>query len=114
MCGRFYDVHELADFANTFQALRQSHLSYKIRYNIAPTQTALVVRDTGDSRELALMRWGLIPHWAKDEKIGGRMIDARAETVREKPAFKAAYTARRLIVPASGFYEWKRDGTHKQ
>src|SRR3954453_8916614 len=75
---------------------------------------------TGDSREMEMMRWGLIPHWAKDAKIGGRMINARAETVREKPAFKHAYAARRLIVPASGFYEWERErerereSTHKQ
>jgi putative SOS response-associated peptidase YedK len=61
-----------------------------------------------------MMRWGLIPSWVKDTKIGNRMINARAETVREKSAFKRAYRALRLIVPASGFYEWKRDGKHKQ
>src|SRR5689334_6033300 len=114
MCGRYYDVHELSDFANAFKAARSAQVDYKIRYNIAPTQSALVVRDTGDSRELQLMRWELIPHWAKDEKIGARMINARAETVREKPAFKRAYSSRRLIVPASGFYEWKTEGSHKQ
>src|SRR3954451_9791463 len=114
MCGRFYDVHELSDFAHTFKASPEPHISYNVRYNIAPTQSALVVRDSGDSRELSTMRWGLIPHWAKDTKIGGRMINARAETVREKPAFRHAYAARRLIVPASGFYEWQREGTHKQ
>src|SRR3954469_409072 len=73
-----------------------------------------LIRETGDSREMEMMRWGLIPHWAKNAKIGGRMINARAETVREKPAFKHAYAARRLIVPASGFYEWQREGTHKR
>src|SRR5690348_13825153 len=107
MCGRFYDVHEPNDFANTFKTAHSAKLDYKVRYNIAPTQSALVVRDTGDDRELQLMRWGLIPHWAKDTKIGGRLINARAETVSEKPMFRSAYHARRLIVPASGFYEWK-------
>src|SRR5690348_8340821 len=101
MCGRFYDVHELNDFASTFKAARSAQLSYTVRYNIAPTQSALMVRDTGDGREFGLMRWGLIPRWAKDEKIGGRLINARAETLREKPTFKSAYATRRLIVPAS-------------
>jgi putative SOS response-associated peptidase YedK len=60
------------------------------------------------------MRSGFIPHWAKDENIGYKMINARAETVREKPSYRDAYASRRLIVPVSGFYEWKRDGAHKQ
>ena len=73
-----------------------------------------MIRVKDDARELTLMRWGLIPHWAKDEKIGYSMINARAETVREKPSYRDAYASRRLIVPVSGFYEWKRDGAHKQ
>src|SRR4051794_3535440 len=114
MCGRFYDTYDLAELKRSFEISGQSSPDYHIRYNIAPTQSALVIRETGDSRDMEMMRWGLIPHWAKDAKIGGRMINARAETVRVKPAFKHAYAARRLIVPASGFYEWKREGTHKQ
>jgi putative SOS response-associated peptidase YedK len=73
-----------------------------------------VIRSDGDERELLLMRWGLIPRWAKDEKIGYKMINARAETVPEKPSFRDAYASRRLIIPVSGFYEWKRSGSHKQ
>src|SRR4051794_25873861 len=91
MCGRFYDVHDLDAMFGTFGASGHTRPNYQRRYNITPTQQALVVRDIG---ELSMMRWGLIPHWAKDEKIGNRLINARAETVREKPVFKAAYADR--------------------
>jgi putative SOS response-associated peptidase YedK len=84
------------------------------RYNIAPTQYIAAVRNAEDGeRELALLRWGLIPFWAKDPSIGNRMINARAETVAEKPAFRAAYKRRRCVVLADGFYEWRRDGNVK-
>jgi putative SOS response-associated peptidase YedK len=85
------------------------------RYNIAPSQSALVVRlDQEGRREGALLRWGLIPFWAKDEKIAYKTINARAETVASAPAFRAAYRRRRCIVPATGFYEWKRLQRGKQ
>ena len=88
------------------------------RFNIAPTQPVPIVRELkvvrrGDgsaARELATVRWGLIPAWAKDPSVGNRTINARAEGVAEKPAFRAAFRSRRCIVPASGFYEWKREG----
>jgi putative SOS response-associated peptidase YedK len=114
MCGRFYDIHDLDDITSRFRVSRAPADPLPLRYNLAPTQTAPVILFDGDERELILMRWGLIPHWAKDEKIGYRMINARAETVREKPSYRDAYASRRLIVPVSGFYEWKRDGAHKQ
>lgn len=82
------------------------------RYNIAPTQTAPVVVRNSPNR-VEMMRWGLIPSWAKDASIGNRMINARAETVAEKPAFRASLRSRRCLVPASGFYEWKRDEAGK-
>jgi putative SOS response-associated peptidase YedK len=80
------------------------------RYNIAPTQVVPVVRigAQGEHREVALMKWGLIPSWAKDAKIGNRMINARAETAVEKPAFRGAFKKRRCLVPADGFYEWMK------
>eukprot|EP00913_Durusdinium_trenchii_P019515 g18345.t1 len=78
------------------------------RYNIAPTQTAAIVRPADEGREVAFARWGLIPSWAKDIKIGYRMINARGETVAEKPSFRAAFKRRRCLVPASGYYEWKK------
>lgn len=84
------------------------------RYNIAPTQPAPIVRCENAGRTLRLLRWGLIPHWAKDVKIGHRMINARAESVASKPAFREAFRLRRCLVPASGFFEWKRENGGKR
>jgi putative SOS response-associated peptidase YedK len=79
------------------------------RYNIAPTQAVPVVRLSEDGeRELELLRWGLIPSWARDPTIGSRMINARAETVHQKPAFRGAFRSKRCLVPADGFYEWQK------
>jgi len=84
------------------------------RFNIAPTQYVAAVRDGSDKqRELVMLRWGLVPFWAKDPAIGNRMINARAETVAEKPAYRAAYRHRRCLVLADGFYEWHRAGDTK-
>ena len=84
------------------------------RYNIAPTQYIAAIRDDEDKqRELVMLRWGLVPFWAKDASIGNRMINARAETVAEKPAYRAAYRHRRCVVLADGFYEWRREGDAK-
>lgn len=84
------------------------------RYNVAPGQSIAAVRAEADGRRLSLLRWGLLPSWAKDPGIGYRMINARAETVASKPAFRSAYRARRCLIPADGFYEWVRKGTIKQ
>jgi putative SOS response-associated peptidase YedK len=85
------------------------------RYNIAPTQPVLAVRQTAQGgRELPLLRWGLIPSWAKDPAIGNRMTNARAETVADKPAFRTPFRRRRCLVPADGFYEWQTIGRLKQ
>lgn len=88
--------------------------SAESRYNVAPTQQVLVVRQEGDHNRFDLMKWGLIPFWAKDPKIGSQMINARSETVHEKPAFRQAIKFRRCIIPAGGFYEWLRSGDKKQ
>ncbi len=83
--------------------------------DIRPTQRVLVVRTTADGeREGALLRWGLIPRWARDPSIGNRMINARAETLAEKPSFREALRRRRCLIPADGFYEWKKIGRQKQ
>ncbi len=91
---------------------------FTARFNIAPTQPVAVVRLDPQSdeprRELVWLRWGLIPSWAKDPAIGNRMINARAETAAEKPAFRAAFRRRRCLVAADGFYEWQRTGGKKQ
>ena len=86
------------------------------RYNIAPTQTAPVIRLSleEEARVLTMMRWGLVPFWAKDPGIGNRMINARSETASGKPAFRAAFKRRRCVVPADGFYEWRKTPDGKQ
>jgi putative SOS response-associated peptidase YedK len=88
--------------------------SLEASYNIAPTQLAPVIRQGDDGLQLVHARWGLVPFWAKDLKIGNRMINARSETAAEKPAFRAAWKKRRCLVPASGFYEWQKTPDGKQ
>lgn len=83
-------------------------------WNVAPTDTALIVRTHDERREAALARWGLVPGWAKDVSIGSRMFNARSETAHEKPAFRAAFQRRRCVVPTSGFYEWQKTGDGKR
>ena len=90
-------------------------LPVEARYNIAPTQYIAAIRNDGeDGRELTMLRWGLVPCWAKDPSIGNRMINARAETVAEKPSYRAAYRHRRCLVLADGFYEWHTEGGVKR
>ena len=108
MCGRFTlhtPAHRLAE---AFGVGELPNLPP--RYNIAPSQDVVAIRRAagGGPRELVPLRWGLIPFWAKDPAIGNRMINARAETAAEKPAFRAAFRARRCLVVADGFYEWQK------
>ena len=84
------------------------------RYNLAPSQSAAVVRSDADGRRLSLLRWGLIPAWAKKPSIGHRLINARVETAAVKPSFRAAFAKRRCLVPADGFYEWRREGSVRE
>jgi putative SOS response-associated peptidase YedK len=84
------------------------------RYNIAPTQEVTAVRAAGAGRELVNLRWGLIPSWAKDKSIGYKLINARADTVAGKPSFRSAFKNRRCLIPADGFFEWKKLGAKKQ
>jgi putative SOS response-associated peptidase YedK len=81
---------------------------------VAPTQQVLAIRAPEGKREAALLRWGLIPAWAPDKGIGAKMINARAETVATKPAFRHAFTKRRCLIVSDGFYEWQKTGTKKQ
>lgn len=105
MCGRFafYSPSEAA--AALFGV--DTSIAVEPHYNIAPTQYIAAIRTAESGRELVMLRWGLLPSWAKDPTIGNRMINARAETVAEKPSFRAAYRQRRCLVLADGFYEWK-------
>ncbi len=116
MCGRFSQAAAPEDIAELFDLPVQAVPDYRPRYNLAPTQPALVLRrhpQTGE-RELTFLTWGLVPSWAKDPTIGSRLINARAETLAEKPAFRAAFRRRRCLVPANGFFEWKKTGSGKQ
>lgn len=105
---------EKEEMEKVFGAKVESADSLPPRFNIAPTQFVPVVRHLEADRFLSAMKWGLIPSWAKDEKIGNKLINARAETVAEKPAFRSAFKSRRCIVSASGFYEWKKLERGKQ
>lgn len=112
MCGRFAFYSPGEATAALFGA--SGSFEVEPRYNIAPTQHIAAIRnDEEDGRELTMLRWGLIPFWAKDKSIGNRMINARAETVAEKPAYRAAYHRRRCLVLADGFYEWHKEGVGK-
>jgi len=114
MCGRFALATPGPEIARLFRLEAVPTLT--ARYNIAPSQVVVGVRETADQRrELTLFQWGLIPHWAKDPRIGNRMINARAETVAEKPAFRTPLRRRRCLIPADGYYEWaKTSGKRKQ
>ncbi len=112
MCGRFVFLSPAESVTRLFGAPVGE--DPEPRYNIAPTQDAPVVRATPDGREFVPLRWGLVPFWAKDPKIGNRMINARGETVASKPAFRQAFRKRRCLVLADGFYEWQRIPGGKQ
>ncbi len=115
MCGRAYALFTEADLASRYLRHRpEGLLALTPNYNLSPTQRTPVVREVGGAREIALLRWGLVPSWAKELKIGASMINARAETIAEKPSFRAAFGQRRCIVPLSGFIEWQREGTRKR
>jgi putative SOS response-associated peptidase YedK len=111
VCGRFAVLEPVPDLALRFAFVPREPLPALPAVNIAPTQLALVVvpSETGQGRIGQGMRWGLVPHWAKDPAAGQRLINARAETVAERPAFRHAFASRRCLVPATGFYEWRRD-----
>ncbi len=112
MCGRFAFYSPSEATAALF-GVDEAPL-VEPRYNIAPTQFVAAVREDKEKRrELRMLRWGLVPFWAKDPAIGNRLINARAETVAEKPSYRAAFRHRRCIVLADGFYEWRREGDAK-
>ena len=114
MCGRFTLATPKQDLVVQFNLPDIPDL--QPRYNIAPTQPVAAVRvpTSGEGRELVMLHWGLIPFWAKDPKLGARLINARSETVADRPAFRAAFRRRRCLVPADGFYEWQKQNGTKQ
>ncbi|MGB3292586.1 MAG: SOS response-associated peptidase [Phormidesmis sp.] len=112
MCGRFTQTRSGEAIAQTFSL--KTTPDPQPRYNIAPTQAVSAIAQPGEAREYRVFQWGLVPSWAKDPSIGNRMINARAETVAEKPSFRAAFKRRRCLIVADGFYEWQRTGKQKQ
>ena len=113
MCGRFTQRFSWRE-VHAFLTLREPPRNLRPRYNVAPSQEVAAVRDGAHGRRLSMLRWGLIPGWAKDARIGYKLINARSETANTKPAFRAAFRARRCLIPADGFYEWtSRDSTRQ-
>jgi putative SOS response-associated peptidase YedK len=114
MCGRFTQTSPIQSLRTLFDFLEGPELP--VRYNVAPTQTVAAVRLSAShpGRELALLRWGLIPSWADDPKVGNKLINARCETAADRPAFRDAFRLRRCLIPADGFYEWKTEGRQKK
>lgn len=115
MCGR-YSLY--ADYSALLERFNIEEVSideseYAPSYNIAPTHQVLAVVNDGTKNRLGMLRWGLIPPWAKDEKIGSKMINARAETAAEKPSFRNAFKKKRCLIIADSFYEWRRTDNHK-
>jgi len=109
MCGRFgascRDIKTVWNLDGNF--------SFQTRYNIAPSQDVPVIIRNDNRNEAKVMKWGLVPSWAPDASMGQRMINARSETLLEKPSFRQAVEKRRCLVPANGFYEWRREGNRK-
>jgi putative SOS response-associated peptidase YedK len=112
MCGR-YALHSSPEVIALLFGLSEVPAGAP-RYNIAPASQVLILRKADDARVPALVRWGLVPRWARDPSIGAKMNNARAETVAEKPSFREAYRRRRCLIPANGFFEWKLEGGRKQ
>ena len=112
MCGRFVLV-ALAEQMNQIFDLQHMPDPLPQRFNIAPSQQIAVITNERPG-ELAWHKWGLVPAWAKDMKIGNRMINARSGTAAEKPSFRSAFRRRRCLIPASGFFEWQRTGARRQ
>lgn len=113
MCGRFTQERPASELAEIFGAEPLVD-DPGPRFNVAPTDEALVVVQREDRRAITAYRWGLIPHWADSAKVGSRMFNARAETLMSSPAFRDAFRRKRCLIPVNSFYEWKREGTIRQ
>lgn len=112
MCGRFAQIEPIGNIIKTF-FIDEVMTDLVTSYNIAPGSRILSITRKDGKRILVDHQWGLIPHWAKDPSIGHKLINARGETVHQKPSFRNAFTTRRCLIPASGFYEWRKEGKIK-
>ncbi len=113
MCGRFFFISPLAELEHYLPEVIFPD-TLPLRYNIAPTQQVPVLIHSNGKQQFELFHWGLIPSWAKDTAIGNRLINARAETLSEKPSFRSAFRRRRCVVLASGFYEWSQQPNNRR
>jgi putative SOS response-associated peptidase YedK len=116
MCGRFAIISPVDELIDAFGVV-EAEVSFSARYNLAPTQDAPVIHSGdggGGPWRMELFRWGLIPGWAQDARLGQKLINARSETAAEKPSFREAMRRRRCLVPCDGFYEWQKIGQRKQ
>jgi putative SOS response-associated peptidase YedK len=113
VCGRYASSRKPDDLVSYFEVQEPPEEVIPASWNVAPTDPVYAVVQR-DARQLRILRWGLVPSWAKDPKIGSRFINARMESVASTNAFRVAYAKRRCLVPADGYYEWKKEGTHKQ
>ncbi|WP_340373469.1 SOS response-associated peptidase [Peribacillus sp. FSL E2-0218] len=113
MCGRFTLFTSMEEIMERFDIQGSFDEDYQFSYNIAPSHSVLSVINDGTRNRLGYLRWGLIPFWAKDEKVGYKMINARAETIAEKASFKNSYKKKRCLIIADSFYEWKKTPERK-
>ena len=114
MCGCFTQAFTWAEVIAFYRLVEEIAPGLAASWNVAPTHNAAVIVSGKDGLCLQPMRWGLVPSWAKDPPLGSKLINARSETLSEKPAFRQALKYRRCIVPINGFYEWQRQGRGKQ
>ena len=114
MCGRFTQRFSWREVHAFLRLGGGPAANLRPRYNLAPSQNAAVVRNDCGERRLSMLRWGLIPAWAQEPRIGHKLFNARAETAAVKPSFRAAFSKRRCLVPVDGFYEWRREGSARQ
>ncbi|NUR69787.1 MAG: SOS response-associated peptidase [Hamadaea sp.] len=116
MCGRYATTRSSADLSRLFEAFDETEGGVTVDYNVAPTDKVPIVRVSAsrEARVLTVARWGLVPPWATDPRIGSRMINARAETVASSRAYAQSFERRRCLVPVDGWYEWTRSPTGKQ
>ncbi len=118
MCGRFtitIDLEDLREYLVDHYSITELKSEFQLpRYNIAPTQNVITVINDGNKNRVGLLQWGLVPHFAKNEKIGVSMINAKSETLIEKPSFKSSFQTKRCVILADSFYEWKREENEKK
>lgn len=112
MCGRYALYSPLQEIYERY-LVDPFQMEFKPRYNVAPCQQVVAVVSNSEENRIGYLKWGLVPGWAKEPGIGNKMINARAETLSEKPSFREAYKKRRCIIPVNGFYEWKKEGNSK-